>query len=143
MTFVSSHGEFSSLEEMMKEYESRMTRWDKVKRIFHIIKLRLREKRHNIRMAYAFYKNGYAPSEFYSLDYTIAKKIVAGTDQMIEWGHGYPIDVGFDEWHVILKRLGQLAQYYIDDDDMVRAMTDEEYDEFFDLLKKYFRNLWD
>ena len=96
---------------------------------------------HRLKMAYQFYKFGYADSEFYSLDHTIASKIHQGAKRQLDSGATYPVDIGFDRWTVILQRLIYLSNQYLKEE--TQTMSNADYDEFFYLLKTHFRNLWE
>jgi hypothetical protein len=91
-------------------------------------------------------RHGYSDPDLWSLDHTLARLIIVGTERM-QHGIGYPGNgITFEEWHAVLAQIetgfrNRVALY-----DGCRMATPEDDAEFaaaFDLLKEHFWSLWD
>lgn len=112
---------------------------------------RYSELRYKIRKVYWFFLrgwNGWAPNDTWSLDTYLDVVIRDAVEHLRKNNMGYPSDVGSPEkWNDILHRISFLADRHLGMVEMDFKYTNEEYDattkELFELLGKYWGNLWD
>ena len=109
------------------------------------------ELRHNIRRVYWFFIRGWrgwAPNDTWNLDTYLDVVIRDAVEYLRNHKQGYPCQVGSPEaWDAILHRISYLADRHLGMVEMDFKHTAEEYEattkELFDLLGKYWGNLWD
>ena len=92
-------------------------------------------------------RHGYNDPDMWSLNDTLARLIIVGTERM-QRGISYPGQgMTFEEWHAILAQIETGFRNRIAlNDECARRSTPEEDAEFsaaFDLLKEHFWSLWD
>ncbi len=90
---------------------------------------------------------GWADCDTWSLDTYLDKVIRDSVEYLRVNKHGYPMDLTEEKWDDILHRISFLADRHLGMIEMDFEYTKKEYDEttkeLFELLSKYWVNLWD
>lgn len=101
-------------------------------------------------------ERGFDNSECWNLDTTIIKFILPRLKIFTEQTNGYPPEITFEEWKIILNKIIKAFEYYLDEDDSItiefqrkgfntfKASQEMQkvIEEGFQLFIKYFSSLW-
>ncbi len=109
-----------------------------------------KEPQYMVRKFYWFFIRGWkgwAPVDTWSLDIYLDIVIRDSVNYLRKNTCGYPMGLSEEEWDNILHRISFLADRHLGMIEMDFKYTPEEYEattkELFDLLGKYWGNLWD
>jgi len=99
-----------------------------------------------LRMAWQRARHEFSEDQFWGLDHTVARLVVAGIKSQRAAAHGYPGELGsWEEWDEILAKIQISFQVFLDHS----GWWDEssEYEKIFQggmaLFAKWFGGLWD
>ena len=88
----------------------------------------------------------------WSLDSYIAKQIAEGTKKLLDWKHGHPPSLTYEEWLMILKKINHgFWKYYAreeegtfkDFNEQLEWINGPEWREAKELFIRWFEHLWD
>lgn len=103
------------------------------------------------RMAYQRARYGFSDDQFWSLDYTIARIVVEGTQRLRDRGYGIPLQftkehgdgTEWDGWDAVLAQIQDGFQAFLDENGWMRDESRERLQKSGALLMEHFESLWD
>lgn len=140
MAYRCSHGTFDTLEEMLEDYRSRMTLWERVvSATWYPARRRIGDARRAVRYAYQRVVRGYDDRSLWNLNCYLPKFLGQQLVTMAETAHGFPTDYGgthfcpdnagdhprFIQWTADLRRHGEALVAFHEHDDDLTGDADE------------------
>lgn len=108
--------------------------------------MKIKDKLYERKMRKQRGKKGYAESDLFSLDDYFIKTFKAALTEFKETTFGYPMDITFEEWQEYLDKmiflLGEMEKIYDVETEKESKYIENCKNEFFNMLKKRFWNLW-
>jgi len=88
-------------------------------------------------------EKGFEPTETWNLNSTLCRWIIPRLEYFIEVNYGFPANIEFEEWKVILNKMLNAFKLIVEYDcwDWTEEQ-DKEIQEGLDLFRQYFFNLW-